>query len=78
MPIYEYTCGDCSQEFELLIRGGETPRCPSCGKTKLQKKFSVPAAHTHTAAEASCPARQMGACGSSDCGSGGCGLSQMM
>ena len=78
MPIYEYTCSDCNEEFELLIRGSEKPRCPSCGKTKLQKKFSVSAAHTHAAAESACPARQMGACGSNDCGGGGCGLSQMM
>jgi putative FmdB family regulatory protein len=78
MPIYEYTCSSCNAEFELLLRGSEQPSCPSCGKRKLEKKFSVPAAHTTSSAESACPARQMGACGGGDCGGGGCDLSQLM
>ena len=45
MPIYEYECDACHQEFELLIRGDETPECTECGSQQLTKKFSVPAAH---------------------------------
>lgn len=32
MPIFDYTCRDCSEEFEaLLLRGGERAVCPGCG-----------------------------------------------
>ena len=46
MPIYEYECQDCRQHVELLIRGAETPECPECGSPRLNKQFSVPAAHS--------------------------------
>ena len=73
MPIYEYTCKSCGHEFEELIRAGETPACPKCHKTNVAKSFSVPAAHTSGAAS-SCPARETGMCGDTQCGGGGCGL----
>ncbi len=73
MPIYEYTCRECGEEFEHLLRGDEKPSCPACGKARLSKKFSVPAAHTG-AAGPECPARDAGACGASSCPAQGCGL----
>jgi putative FmdB family regulatory protein len=45
MPIYEYACPGCSNEFELLVRGTEQPACPSCGTKKIKRQLSVPAAH---------------------------------
>ena len=71
MPIYEYTCKDCGSDFELLIRGAEKPVCPSCGKTRLTKSFSVPAAHSASIAK-ELPCREAG-CGMGQCG-GMCGL----
>ncbi|MBQ3453290.1 MAG: zinc ribbon domain-containing protein, partial [Thermoguttaceae bacterium] len=35
MPVYEYRCAKCQAEFELLIRGSQTPACPECGSKKL-------------------------------------------
>ncbi len=55
MPIYEYQCKSCDQHVELLIRGEETPECPSCGSLKLLKQFSVPAAHSGGASSGSLP-----------------------
>ena len=46
MPLFEYTCDECSTNFELLIRGNETPTCPLCQSTLLDRKFSIPVAHT--------------------------------
>jgi len=46
MPIYEYACSECNSSFELLVRGGESPACPTCHSAKLEKLLSVPAAHT--------------------------------
>jgi len=41
MPIYEYACHGCGNEFETLVRNGAAPDCPSCGSTDLEKKLSV-------------------------------------
>ncbi|MDX2452979.1 zinc ribbon domain-containing protein [Desulfosarcina sp.] len=31
MPIYEYHCKGCSQDFEYLVLGGSEPdQCPAC------------------------------------------------
>ncbi len=72
MPIYEYVCEGCKEQFEHLLRGDEKPACPSCGKDRLSKKFSVPAAHVGGATTPPCPAQEMGACGVSDCSGGSC------
>ena len=41
MPIFEFTCKSCGYEFEALVRKN-APKCPSCGKAELEKKFSLP------------------------------------
>lgn len=46
MPIYEYACDTCEHEFELLVRGSETPACPACGSEELNRKLSLPRVHS--------------------------------
>jgi putative FmdB family regulatory protein len=46
MPIFEYTCNACGNEFETLVRGSETATCPSCSSEDLAKRFSIPALKT--------------------------------
>jgi len=41
MPLFEYRCQTCSSEFELLVRGGDVPACPSCGSASLEKLLSL-------------------------------------
>jgi putative FmdB family regulatory protein len=41
MPLFEYECRGCGQQFEYLTRDGGTPVCPSCGDSNLQKQLSV-------------------------------------
>jgi putative FmdB family regulatory protein len=41
MPIYEYNCGKCGDDFELLVFKSDEPTCPKCGSTNLQKKMSA-------------------------------------
>lgn len=42
MPIFEYRCGQCSQQFERLISGGDpNPTCPDCGSDEVNKLFST-------------------------------------
>jgi putative FmdB family regulatory protein len=62
MPLFEYACKECDKEFELLVRGSETPECPSCHGTDLQRRLSVFAAHTNGGSSASAMPT-MGACG---------------
>ncbi len=78
MPIYEYTCDDCGDHFEWLTRSGEEPTCPACGRKRLTKQLSLPAGHVAGANSPSCPAKESGSCGMSDCCGKGCGLSQWM
>jgi putative FmdB family regulatory protein len=40
MPLFEYRCGACDSQFELLIRGAAVPTCPSCGNTSLERLIS--------------------------------------
>ena len=61
MPIFEYACHDCGQQFETLVRSGTTPECPSCHSTELDKQLSVFATQGSAAQAASLPA--MGPCG---------------
>ncbi len=42
MPIYEYSCEECENQFEELVRGDETPQCPSCGSENLKRLISLP------------------------------------
>ncbi|MCA9263304.1 MAG: zinc ribbon domain-containing protein [Planctomycetales bacterium] len=67
MPLYEYECGKCHLEFELLIRGDETPACPQCQGTELARKFSVPAAGRSSS---DLPLMPRGGCGAAACQSG--------
>lgn len=43
MPMYEYHCEDCGQDFEQLAATMDAPApdCPHCGKTSVQRKLSV-------------------------------------
>jgi putative FmdB family regulatory protein len=41
MPLYEYRCGACSHEFEQLVRTGDTPSCPRCTGTQLERLLSL-------------------------------------
>lgn len=73
MPLYEYVCGKCQKEFEILVRGDEAPVCPECGGTRLSKLISVPSAHSGTGVNPpGCPSECRPRGGSPMCGEGGC------
>jgi putative FmdB family regulatory protein len=43
MPIYEYVCEACGQEFEKMVRFSEAdlaPKCPTCGSDETHKQIS--------------------------------------
>ena len=42
MPIFEYVCTACGEDFEELIIGsGSDVKCPKCGSSEAQKKMSA-------------------------------------
>ncbi|MBC8246403.1 MAG: zinc ribbon domain-containing protein, partial [Deltaproteobacteria bacterium] len=41
MPIYEYHCEKCNEDFEYIVFGKEKPCCPSCNSKKVCKQMSV-------------------------------------
>jgi putative FmdB family regulatory protein len=44
MPIFEYRCSACGNQFELLIRhDNKTAACPACDSKKVEKQLSLPA-----------------------------------
>jgi putative FmdB family regulatory protein len=44
VPIFEYRCGDCGHEFELLVlKTSGAARCPDCGSANVDKLLSLPA-----------------------------------
>ena len=78
MPIYEYECGGCGAQLEVLVRtASDTPgKCPTCGSGKLKKVFSTfavsaadPSPHCET-----CPTAPT-ACAGGTCAAGKCPFS---
>jgi putative FmdB family regulatory protein len=43
MPIYEYACGACGTELEVLQKLSDPPlaTCPRCGAERFRKKISA-------------------------------------
>jgi putative FmdB family regulatory protein len=71
MPIYEYKCNSCGEDFEKLIFGNQKVSCPKCNSNDIKKKFSVfgmsgvekPFAGTSSAACTSCSKSTCSTCG---------------
>lgn len=42
MPIYEYRCDSCGEEFEkLVLAASEKPLCPQCNSSRVHKLMSA-------------------------------------
>jgi putative FmdB family regulatory protein len=41
VPLHEFECRACGNCFELLVRGADTPACPSCLSADLDRLISA-------------------------------------
>ena len=53
MPIYEYRCKACEEQFEYLLRSSSPPaQCPACASADLEQLISTSAVHSEGASQA--------------------------
>ena len=48
MPMFDFVCAKCRNEFEALVRGSTAAACPQCGSIELEKQLSLPALKTES------------------------------
>lgn len=76
MPLYEYQCEKCHEEFEKIVRYSEAdlvPACPVCGSQQTNKKISAAASISNSAAPSFASSGSSCSTGSC-CSSGTCGF----
>lgn len=73
MPIFEYTCKDCGNEFEeLVFDRDECPPCPKCKSEQTCKLMSAVRSRVGGGAPDSGPADSAPAAAPSSGGCSGC------
>jgi len=47
MPIYDYTCGACTHDFEVFLRKQtDNSTCPACQSGDVKRLLSNPSVHS--------------------------------
>ncbi|MFO7708765.1 MAG: zinc ribbon domain-containing protein [Desulfobacterales bacterium] len=41
MPIYEFQCETCGNEFECLVIGSDKPECTACSSKRVRRLMSA-------------------------------------
>jgi putative FmdB family regulatory protein len=71
MPLYEYRCSHCGQNFELLRKMGDADtglECPKCQSSQVSRQLSTFAPHMGSPAGATAPCgAPAGSCGGGHC-----------
>lgn len=70
MPIYEFRCQACGNEFEKLVFGSDEVECPSCHQKQVEKLMSACSAKVGYKFTATSNPKSGASC--SGCSSGSC------
>ncbi|MCX7988164.1 MAG: zinc ribbon domain-containing protein [Thermodesulfovibrio sp.] len=65
MPIYEYKCNNCGENFEILVFGNKKVACPKCKSEEITKKlssFSMKGVQKGNSACSSCKSSSCSSC----------------
>lgn len=89
MPIYEYECGACGHQLEVIQKMSDAPLkdCPVCEKTELAKMVSAAGFRLSgsgwyetdfkSGSKKNIAEKSSApACGTGGCGAGGCGAGE--
>lgn len=79
MPLYEYRCRDCGEEFEELVKMNtptESIACPTCGQHHAERKLSMFASRSSSGSSGygSAVSSALSSSSSSSCGPAGSGF----
>ena len=72
MPIFEYHCMQCDNDFEILVAGDQDISCPTCRGNNIKKLLSA-FSHKSNGEFTSSQGSSCGSCSSTSCGT--CGMS---
>ncbi len=75
MPIYEYSCHQCTSKFEVMrpfSQSSVPAPCPTC-KSSAERIPSTFACFTTSAGGAAMPVAGTSSCSCGSCGGGSCG-----
>jgi putative FmdB family regulatory protein len=68
MPLYHYVCQKCEHDFEELVFGAETIKCPECHSQKLDRQPSMPGIpQVKGSAASGCGDLSLPPCGATGC-----------
>ena len=71
MPIFEFKCMDCGEQFETLVLNPEdTVTCASCDGTNIEKQFSAFGISSEGSSEPTASEGTVSGCTSVGCGCG--------
>ena len=74
MPVYDYKCINCKNNFDFLHLGKEEKvECPKCKSEKVEKLISIPAP-AKISNNYSSPQTSFSGSSGSCCGGGSCGI----
>jgi putative FmdB family regulatory protein len=75
MPIYEFHCEECGQDFESLIMGSDEPECTVCQSKNVCKLMStcgfISKSGNGETVRSTASASSCSGCASTNCGSCG-------
>ena len=71
MPIYEYRCEKCGEEFECLVLGSTKPECTACNSRNVTKMMSA-CGFVSKSAAGETASRSAGTSGCSGCAAASC------